>query len=302
MEDYDTPLSCGQYETIVTILITIAVVSLISFVIYKAAKSERLISFVTQKLRIFLQNHPAQDMQQEESVILDHHDRFLTSLVTDVMTPRVDVVAIDINSTFMQVKEVIKNSGYSRFPVYENLIDNIVGIIYIKDLFISMDNDNFDWRSAIRKPYFVNESKKISDLLNELQKLRVHLAVVSDEYGSFHGITTMEDILEEIVGEIDDELDDEAKPYEQLEPNIYIFEGKTNIHDFEDLLEIEDDYFEEIKGDADSLGGLMLEVKGDLLDVGEEIDILDFKFIVLSISNRRIDKIKIVDNRSDDKI
>ncbi len=230
---------------------------------------------------------------REEKEILEGIVKFGNINCEEVMTPRVNVIAIDIKTDFEKVKEHIINSSFSRLPVYFKTFDNIKGILYIKDLLQHIDKQkSFKWQSLIRPPYFVPETKKISDLLEDFQEKKTHLAFVIDEYGGCSGIVTMEDILEEIVGEISDESDEEESMYTLNKKGAYIFEASILLNDFFKILKLDDTTFDKIKGEADTLAGLILEIKGEIPDAQEEITFENFKFIILSVDNRRIKKIQ----------
>lgn len=232
---------------------------------------------------------------KEEQRMLQGIIRFSDETAKEVMTSRQDVVDIDIKSSFAEVLKCIVDNNYSRIPVYQDNSDNIRGILYIKDLLPHLSKPStFRWQSLIRPPYFVPETKKIDDLLREFQENKVHIAVVVDEFGGTSGIVTLEDILEEIVGEINDEYDDEEKTYSRLNRNTYVFEGKTLLSDFCRVLEIEDDAFEDVQGDADTIAGLMLELKGDFPEVHEKIEYQNFQFEILELEGRRISRVKVV--------
>ena len=232
---------------------------------------------------------------KEEKDMLEGIVRFGDETAKEVMTSRQDVVDLDFRSSFSDVLKCIVENNYSRIPVYQGSIDNIRGILYIKDLLPYLSKPaSFRWQSLIRPPYFVPETKKIDDLLRDFQENKVHIAVVVDEFGGTSGIITLEDILEEIVGEINDEYDDEEKSYTRINANTYIFEGKTLLSDFYKILDIDDDTFEEVEGDADSLAGLLLEIKGDFPELNEKIDYQNFTFAVTELDGHRISKIKVV--------
>lgn len=221
--------------------------------------------------------------------------RFGDETAKEVMTSRQDVVDLDIRSTYDEVLRSIIDNNYSRIPVYQDNTDNIRGVLYIKDLLPHLSKPaNFRWQSLIRPPYFVPETKKIDDLLREFQENKVHMAIVVDEFGGTSGIVTMEDILEEIVGEINDEYDDEEKYFTKLNYNTYIFEGKTLMLDFCKTLGTDDEEFAEVEGDADTLAGLLLELKGDFPSTHEKIDYKNYTFEILKIEERRISKVKVV--------
>lgn len=235
------------------------------------------------------------DEIKDEKSMLQGIIRFGDETAKEVMTSRQDVVDLDIRSTYDEVLRSIIDNNYSRIPVYQDNTDNIRGVLYIKDLLPHLSKPaNFRWQSLIRPPYFVPETKKIDDLLREFQENKVHMAIVVDEFGGTSGIVTMEDILEEIVGEINDEYDDEEKYFTKLNYNTYIFEGKTLMLDFCKILGTDDEEFAEVEGDADTLAGLLLELKGDFPSIHEKIDYKNYTFEILKIEERRISKVKVV--------
>ena len=232
---------------------------------------------------------------REEKNMLEGIVRFGDETAKEVMTSRQDVVDLDFRSSFPDVLKCIVENNYSRIPVYQGSIDNIRGILYIKDLLPHLSKPaTFRWQSLIRPPYFVPETKKIDDLLRDFQENKVHIAIVVDEFGGTSGIITLEDILEEIVGEINDEYDEEEKSYTKVNANTYIFEGKTLLSDFYKILDLDDETFEEVEGDADSLAGLLLEIKGDFPKLNEKIDYQNFTFVVSELDGHRISKIKVI--------
>ena len=210
------------------------------------------------------------------------------------MTSRQDIIDLDIKSSFKTVLECIVENNYSRIPIYDGNEDNIRGVLYIKDLLPHLSKPaTFRWQSLIRPPYFVPETKKIDDLLREFQKDKVHIAIVVDEFGGTSGLVTLEDILEEIVGEIHDEFDEEERNYTKINYNTFIFEGKTLLSDFCKILNIDDDEFAEVEGDADSIAGLILELKGDFPSIHEKIEYRNYVFEIFGIEGRRISKVKV---------
>jgi len=232
---------------------------------------------------------------KDEQSILQGIIRFGDETAKEVMTSRQDIIDLDIRSNFSDVLKCIVENNYSRIPIYQDNVDHIRGILYIKDLLPHLNKSaSFRWQSLIRPPYFVPETKKIDDLLREFQENKVHIAIVVDEFGGTSGLITLEDILEEIVGEINDEFDEEEKTYSKLNYNTYVFEGKTLLSDFCKILAIDDDEFSEVEGDADSLAGLLLELKGDFPSIHEKIDYKNYTFEVFGIEERRISKIKVV--------
>lgn len=229
----------------------------------------------------------------EEKGILKGIIEFKNTEVSEIMCPRVDVLALDITTKFSVVLKQLIEAGYSRIPVYSKSFDNVKGILYIKDLLPHIHkNDSFHWQSLIRPPYYVPEKKKINDLLEELQTDKTHMAIVVDEYGGTSGIITMEDIIEEIVGEISDEFDDDEDGYAKINDNTFLFDGKTLLNDFYKILEVESDTFDEIKGDADTLAGLILEIKGEFPELYDKIKYKQFTFSIEEVDKRRIVKIK----------
>ena len=229
----------------------------------------------------------------EEKDILEGIVRFGNIDAVDIIRPRINVIAIDGSSSYQQVKEIITEHGYSRMPVYEENLDNITGILYVKDLLQHLDEkEDFRWQTLIRPAYFVPETKKINDLLEEFQTKKVHLAIVVDEYGGTTGIVTMEDIIEEIVGDINDEYDEQEIVYTRDKNRAYIFEASTLLNDFYKITDIEEDSFQEVEGDADTLAGLILEIKGELPHKDEVITYKEHQFKVLEVDNRRIKKIQ----------
>ena len=236
-----------------------------------------------------------EDELREEKNMLEGIVRFGDETAKEVMTSRQDVVDLDFRSTFPDVLKCIVENNYSRIPVYQGSIDNIRGILYIKDLLPHLSKpSSFRWQSLIRPPYFVPETKKIDDLLRDFQENKVHIAIVVDEFGGTSGIITLEDILEEIVGEINDEFDEEEKNYTRVNANTYVFEGKTLLSDFFKILDLDDDTFEDVEGDADSLAGLLLEIKGDFPELHERLDYKNYTFEVTELDGHRISKIKII--------
>ena len=233
------------------------------------------------------------DIKNEQSM-LKGIIRFGDETAKEVMTSRQNIVDLDIRSNYADVLKCIVDNNYSRIPVYQDSTDNIRGILYIKDLLPHLGKPStFRWQSLIRPPYFVPETKKIDDLLREFQENKVHIAIVVDEFGGTCGIVTLEDILEEIVGEINDEYDEEEKFYSKLNYNTFVFEGKTLLTDFCKILNIDDEEFAEVEGDADTLAGLLLEIKGDFPSIHEKIDYLNYTFEIMQVEERRISKIKV---------
>jgi gliding motility-associated protein GldE len=229
-----------------------------------------------------------------ENEILKGIVKFGNKSVVEIMRSRVDVVSADIDYPFSKILELITETGFSRIPVYSETFDNIKGILYIKDLLPHvLKGATFRWQSIIRPPFYVPETKKIDDLLEEFQKNKVHMAIVVDEYGGTSGIVTLEDVLEEIVGEITDEFDEEEKLYTKISENKYIFDGKIMLNDFYKVTKSEDTIFDEVKGEADTLAGLILELKGEIPLKNDTITYKNFVFSIEAVDNRRIKQIKV---------
>lgn len=241
---------------------------------------------------------PSTEINEDEK-ILKGIVQFGNIDVKEIMRSRIDVLAIDIKTKFKKLLPQIINSGYSRIPIFSESFDNIKGILYIKDLLPHLHKtDTFKWQSLIRPPYFVPETKKINDLLGEFQSKKIHMAIVVDEYGGTHGIVTLENILEEIVGEITDESDDDEIIYSQIDESTYLFEGKTLLNDFYKIIQSKSDIFDDVKGDADTLAGLILEIKGEIPAMNDRVTYRNFSFMIISVDNRRIKKIRISVNNS----
>ena len=232
---------------------------------------------------------------EEEKSMLQGIIRFSDETAKEVMTSRQDVVDLEIHSSFDTVLKCVVENNYSRIPVYQDNSDNVRGVLYIKDLLPHISKPaNFRWQSLIRPPYFVPETKKIDDLLREFQDNKVHIAIVVDEFGGTSGIVTLEDILEEIVGEINDEYDEDENNYIKINKNTYIFEGKTVLSNLCKVLQIDDETFDEVAGESDTIAGLLLEIKGDFPKPHEIIRYNNFIFEVLKIEDRRLAKIKVI--------
>jgi gliding motility-associated protein GldE len=229
----------------------------------------------------------------EENKILEGIIRFGGETAKEVMTPRLDMVDLDIKASFSEVMKCIVDNVYSRIPVYSESRDNIKGILYIKDLLPHITKgDNFRWQSLIRPAYFVPETKMIDDLLRDFQTNKIHIAVVVDEFGGTSGIVTMEDIIEEIVGEINDEYDEEERSYVLIGENTWVFEAKTLLTDFYKITGIDEEEFEKVSGEADTVAGLLLELKGEFPTLHEKVAHGRYEFEVLEMDNRRIVKVK----------
>lgn len=230
----------------------------------------------------------------EEKHILKGLLNFGNTSVKQIMKPRTEVSCIDISTNSQELLKTVMEWNFSRIPVYEDSFDQVKGVLYVKDLLPYIHNDfAFNWTEIMRTPLYVPEHKKIDDLLEEFQEKRVHMAIVVDEYGGTSGIVTMEDILEEVFGEIKDEFDNEDLSYSKLDDFTYIFEGQTAIHDVVKILELSSDIFDETRGDADTIGGLIMEVQEEIPAKGEKINIEHLTFTVESADNRRVKRVKL---------
>lgn len=232
---------------------------------------------------------------KEEKKMLSGIVNFVNTEVEQIMRPRIDIVALDIKTPYELVKQLIIEAGYSRIPIYDEDLDNIKGALYVKDLLPHIHcGDEFGWQQLIRKIYFVPEHKKIDDLLHDFQENKIHIAIVVDEYGATQGLVSLEDILEEVVGEISDESDVDESFYERLNANTYLFDGKTHIIDFERVIDLGEDIFEDVQGRAETLAGLMLELRRDLVKKGDVVEAHGMRFTAEKMDGRRVDKIKVV--------
>ena len=231
----------------------------------------------------------------DEQELLEGIIRFGDETAKDVMTSRLDMVTLNIRDSYKKVLNCVAENVYSRIPVYSGTVDNIKGILYIKDLLPHLGKgDGFRWQTLIRPAYFVPDTKQIDELLRDFQATKIHIAIVVDEFGGTMGLVTLEDVIEEIVGEINDEYDEVERSFVKINSNTYLFEAKTMLTDFYKALDLDDELFEEVSGDADSLAGLLLELKGDFPDLHECIDYRHITFEVMEMDERRIVKIKVV--------
>ncbi len=231
-----------------------------------------------------------------EKELLEGILTFGDKTVDEIMRPRIDVVDIDYNADFDEVVNIVVTKGYSRMPVYEDNSDNIKGVLYAKDLlpYIGKRSKDFNWTTLLRPAYFVPDTRTIGDLLEDFRKTKIHMAIIVDEYGCTQGIVTLEDILEEIVGDIDDEYDtDEDKPYKKLNDNTYVFDGKTSLNDFCKITEVDENEFEEVSDDAETIAGLLLNLKGDFPNEKEPIAYGRFHFLVLNVVKHRIVNVRV---------
>ncbi|MBK8609868.1 MAG: gliding motility-associated protein GldE [Chitinophagaceae bacterium] len=237
---------------------------------------------------------PEHEATNEEKSILKGIRKFGDTTVKQIMRTRLDVSGIDVNCSFTDTIQKIEELHYSRLPVYKNNLDEVVGMLHTKDILPHLnDPDDFDWHLLLRQPFFVHEQKLIEDLLQEFRNRHMHFAVVVDEFGGTSGIVTLEDVMEEIIGEIKDEFDDEENNNKKIDDHNYIFEGKTMINDVCKAIGLPSETFEAVRGESDSLAGLVLEIAGEFPQVNAELVSGDFIFIPLEINKNRLDKIKI---------
>jgi gliding motility-associated protein GldE len=235
----------------------------------------------------------------EEKGILKGIVNFGTLSVKQVMRSRMEITAFDVEMNFHELMDKINKSSYSRIPVYSETIDKIEGLLYIKDLLAHIEKqEDFQWQTLLRPGFFIPENKKVDALLRDFQEKRVHMAIVVDEYGGTSGLITLEDVIEEIVGEINDEFDNDGVAFNKLDEHTYIFEGRTSLNDFCKIVGEEVNIFDQVKGESESLGGLLLELHSKLPRVGEKIPFDQFVFTVVSVDNKRIKRVRVYINRS----
>lgn len=259
----------------------------------KSKVKARQTDFTVDELETALELTKDDDTTPDEEKILKGIVRFGNTDVKQIMTPRTEVVSYDITTPFKELLEDLRDQGFSRLPVYRESLDNVIGILYLKDLLPYSELEEHDWQSLLRSPYFVPENKKLDDLLKEFQEMKMHMAIVVDEYGGTSGIITLEDIIEEIVGEITDEFDDESIFYSKLDDSNYIFEGKTPLVDLYKILDIDGVNFEEVKGESDTLAGFALELAGKIPMKNEKITFENYILTVEAADKRKIKRIKL---------
>jgi gliding motility-associated protein GldE len=234
-----------------------------------------------------------EDTTSEEQKILEGIVSFGNTDTKQVMSPRIDIFAIEMEETFAEIYEKIVDKGYSRIPVYRDSIDHIEGVLFVKDLIPHINKKEFDWNKLIREPFFVPENKKLDDLLKEFQSKKSHLAIVVDEYGGTSGLVSLEDIIEEIVGDISDEFDDENLNYSQIDDKNFLFEGKINLKDFYRIVDVDEEIFEISKGEAETLAGFILEILGNFPKKGQKIHFTNVHFTIEAVDKKRIKQLKV---------
>jgi len=232
------------------------------------------------------------ETSQQEQKILEGIVSFGNTEVRQVMSPRIDIFALDITDSYEEIMSEIIGKGFSRIPVYENNIDHIVGVLFVKDLIPHIGKKEFDWKTLIREPFFVPENKKLDNLLKDFQGMKNHLAIVVDEYGGTSGIVSLEDVIEEIVGDISDEFDDDHISYSQIDERTFLFEGKINLKDFYRIIDRDESEFEQKKGEAETLAGFLLEILGNFPKKGQKINFGNIRFTIESVDRKRIKQIK----------
>ena len=250
-------------------------------------------NFSVDQLSQALELTSTEDTTQEEQKLLEGIVSFGNTDTKQVMSPRIDLFALDIEETFAEIFPKIVEKGYSRIPVYEDNIDHIVGVLFIKDLIPHINKKEFDWKTLLREPFFVPENKKLDDLLKDFQSMKSHLAIVVDEYGGTSGIVSLEDVIEEIVGDISDEFDDENINYSQIDDKNFLFEGKINLKDFYRIIDVDENLFETRKGEAETLAGFILEILGNFPKKGQKIQFENCLFTIEVVDKKRVKQIKV---------
>jgi putative hemolysin len=233
------------------------------------------------------------DTSTEEQKILEGIVSFGNTDTKQVMSPRIDIFALEMEETFAEIYTKIVDKGYSRIPIYRESIDHIEGILFVKDLIPHINKKEFDWNTLIREPFFVPENKKLDDLLKEFQSKKSHLAIVVDEYGGTSGLVSLEDVIEEIVGDISDEFDDENLNFSQIDDNNFLFEGKINLKDFYRIVDVDEEVFESSKGEAETLAGFILEILGNFPKKGQKIHFSNVRFTIEAVDKKRIKQLKV---------
>ena len=250
-------------------------------------------NFSVDQLSQALELTSSEDTSQEEQKILEGIVSFGNTDTKQVMSPRIDIFALEITEPFSEIFPKISEKGYSRIPVYRDNIDHVEGVLFVKDLIPHINKKEFDWKTLIREPFFVPENKKLDNLLKDFQSMKSHLAIVVDEYGGTSGLVSLEDVIEEIVGDISDEFDDENINYSQIDDKNFLFEGKINLKDFYRIIEVDEVLFEERKGEAETLAGFILEILGNFPKKGQKIHFDICRFTIETVDKKRIKQIKV---------
>lgn len=271
--------------------VSIPMRSITLFLQNKLAKQKS--NFSVDQLSQALELTATDETSTEEQKILEGIVSFGNTDTKQVMSPRIDIFALEITETFAEIYPKIIEKGFSRIPVYRDNVDQIEGVLFVKDLLPHINDIEFDWTTLLREPFFVPENKKLDDLLKDFQSLKSHLAIVVDEYGGTSGLVSLEDVIEEIVGEISDEYDDAQVNFSKIDDKNYIFEGKINLKDFYRIIEVDEDIFEDQKGEAETLAGLILEILGNFPKKGQKIVFENCTFVIESADQKRIKQIKV---------
>lgn len=250
-------------------------------------------NFSVDQLSQALELTSSDETSSEEQKILEGIVSFGNTDTKQVMSPRIDIFALEIEETFAEIFPKIVEKGFSRIPVYRDNIDQIEGVLFVKDIIPHIDKKEFDWNELIRKPFFVPENKKLDNLLKDFQNMKSHLAIVVDEYGGTSGLVSLEDVIEEIVGDISDEFDDENINFSQIDEKNFLFEGKIYLKDFYRIVEVNEDVFENKKGEAETLAGLILEILGNFPKKGQKINFDNCLFTIETVDKKRIKQIKV---------
>lgn len=278
-------------------ILSLPLMSLTDLVEAKFGKKKSSLS--VEKLSQALELTSDKTTTKDEQKILEGIVNFGNTETSEIMIPRMDIFAISNTESYEEVISKIVEKGFSRNPVYHENVDEIVGVLYAKDLLPYLNKKDFNWKKLIREPYFVPENKKLDDLLKEFQEIKSHLAIVVDEYGGTSGIVTLEDVIEEIVGDINDEFDNDDVSYSKIDNNNYLFEGKTNLKDFYKILDIENvDLFEENRGESETIAGFILEIYGKFPRQNEVIRFQNYSFKIEEMDKKRINKLKVTIQRT----
>jgi gliding motility-associated protein GldE len=255
-------------------------------------------NFSVNQLSQALELTDSEGTSTEEQKILEGIVSFGNTDTKQVMSPRIDIFALEISETFAEIYPKIIKTGFSRIPVYRDNIDQIEGVLFVKDLLPHIDKEEFDWASLIREAFFVPENKKLDNLLKDFQSLKSHLAIVVDEYGGTSGLVSLEDVIEEIVGDISDEFDDENLNFSQIDENNFLFEGKINLKDFYRIVDVDEDVFEAHKGEAETLAGFILEILGNFPKKDQKVTFENCIFTVETVDKKRVKQIKVTINKN----
>ena len=251
-------------------------------------------TFSVDRLSQALELTSTEGTSQEEKKILEGIVSFGNTDTKQVMSPRTDIFGLEIEETFLEIYPKIVSKGYSRIPVYQESLDNILGVLFVKDLLPHLDKKDFDWKTLLREPFFVPENKKLDNLLKDFQSMKSHLAIVVDEYGGTSGLVSLEDVIEEIVGDISDKFDDDDLNYSKIDEKTYLFDGKINLKDFYRIIDCDEDVFEIKKGEAETLAGFILEILGNFPRKGQKIGFENYIFTIESLDKKRVKQIKVI--------